>query len=287
MMFGDPTIQRMLLGTLFIGVTASVVGVFAFLRKKSLVGDALSHAILPGVALAYLFTETKSTWVLMCGALVAGWLASQFMEVLQRTSRLKQDSVVAIVLSIFFAIGLVLISWIQGNGNDSQSGLSDFLFGKIAAISTQDVYVFGIIGGSLLLLLRWKFRLLYFIAFNSDYMKVRGFKIRWNDMLISTASILAIAMGIQAVGVVLMSALLIIPVSGARLLTYRILPLLVLSAVFGVMGAIGGAFGSMIAPNMPTGPWVIVVLFAILLVCFFLRNVFIKKQRSNSAEQHG
>lgn len=286
-MLNDPTIQRMLLGTLFIGITASTVGVFAFLRKKALVGDALSHAILPGVALAYLFTETRSTWVLMIGALIAGWLATQFMDVLQRTSRLKQDSIVAIVLSIFFAIGLVLISWIQGRGSDSQSGLSDFLFGKIAAISSQDVYSFGVIGGILMLLLRWKFRLFYFLAFNSDYMKVRGFQIRWNDLLISTASILAIAMGIQAVGVVLMSALLIIPVSGARMLTYRIIPLLVLSACFGVLGAIGGAFGSTLAPNMPTGPWVIVVLFSILIICFMIRWILTKRGIQQNTQEHG
>jgi manganese/zinc/iron transport system permease protein len=269
--FSDPTIQRMFLGTIFIGITASTIGVFAFLRKKSLVGDAISHAILPGVALAYMFTETRSTWILMIGAVIAGWLATQMMDGLTRTTKLKSDSVVAIVLSIFFSIGLVLISWIQGNGNDSQSGLSDFLFGKIAAISTQDIYSFGIIGALLLLLVLWKYRMFYFLAFNGEYMKVRGFAVRWNNLIVSTASILAIAMGIQAVGVVLMSALLIIPVSGARMLTFRIVPLLLLSALFGVMGAVGGAFSSTLAPNMPTGPWVIVFLFAIAAVCFAIR----------------
>lgn len=272
--FSDPTIQRMFFGTIFIGITASAIGVFAFLRKKSLVGDAISHAILPGVALAYLFTETRSTWVLMCGAVIAGWLATQYMEGLARTTKLKSDSVVAIVLSIFFSVGLVLISWIQGNGKDSQSGLSDFLFGKIAAISTQDVYSFGIIGALLLLLLLWKYRMFYFLAFNGEYMKVRGFAVRWNNLIVSTASILAIAMGIQAVGVVLMSALLIIPVSGARMLTFRIVPLLLLSSLFGMMGAVGGAFSSAMAPNMPTGPWVIVFLFAIAFVCYVIRAIF-------------
>jgi manganese/zinc/iron transport system permease protein len=285
--FSDPTIQRMFLGTIFIGITASAVGVFAFLQKKSLVGDAISHAILPGVALAYLFTETRSTWVLMTGAVIAGWLATQFMDGLARTTKLKSDSIVAAVLSVFFSIGLVLISWIQGNGKDSQSGLSDFLFGKIAAISTQDVYSFGIIGGVLLLLLSWKYRTFYFLSFNREYMKVRGFKVRINNLLISTASILAIAMGIQAVGVVLMSALLIIPVSGARMLTYRILPLIMLSALFGVLGAVGGAFGSSLAPNMPTGPWVIVVLFAIVVICFIIRAFSERTERSIKSSGNG
>lgn len=273
MFLNDPTMQRILLGTVFIGITASTVGVFAFLRKKALVGDALSHAILPGVALAFAFTETRSTWVLMTGAVIAGWLATQWMDILLRTTRLKQDTVIAAVLSVFFATGLVLISWIQGKGNDSQSGLSDFLFGKVAAISSSDIMAFGLISAGLLLLLIWKYRLFYFLAFNGDYMKTRGFSIRWNDFLVSTASILAIAMGIQAVGVVLMSALLIIPVSGARMLTYRILPLIGLSALFGTAGAIGGALVSAIAPNMPTGPWVIVFLFVLMLLAFGIRFV--------------
>lgn len=267
----DPTIQRMLVGTVLIGLTASVIGVFSFLRKKSLVGDAISHAILPGVALAYMFTGTKSTWVLMIGALLAGWLATQLMDSLSRTTKLKSDSVVAIVLSIFFSIGLVLISWIQGNGSDSQSGLSDFLFGKIAAISSDDITLFALVASALLVLLVLKYRAFYFVAFNPEYMKVRGYSLRWNDLLISTASILAIAMGIQAVGVVLMSALLIIPVASARMLTFRIIPLLMLSGAFGITGAIGGAFGSTLGKNMPTGPWVIVVLFAITIVTFCMR----------------
>jgi manganese/zinc/iron transport system permease protein len=276
----DPTIQRMFLGTIVIGVTASAVGVFAFLRKKALVGDAISHAILPGVAVAYIATETRETWVLMLGAVIAGWLATQFMDTLSRTTKLKSDAVVAIVLSIFFAIGLVLISWIQGTGKDAQAGLSDFLFGKIAAISTQDIYSFAVLAVCLLFLLFWKYKTFYFLAFNAEYLKVRGFSIRWNDMLISTASILAIAMGIQAVGVVLMSALLIIPVAGARMLTFRILPLMAISVVFGVIGAVGGAFSSTLAPNMPTGPWIIVVLFFIVIVCFLMRYFSERTKRS-------
>jgi len=282
----DPTIRRMLTGTVLIGLTASVIGVFSFLRKKSLVGDAISHAILPGVALAYMFTETKSTLVLMTGALIAGWLATQLMDSLSRSTKLKPDSVVAIVLSIFFSIGLVLISWIQGNGSDSQSGLSDFLFGKIAAISSDDIVLFAIVGALLLLLLILKYRAFYFVAFNQEYMKVRGYSIRWNDLLISTASILAIAMGIQAVGVVLMSALLIIPVASARMLTFRIIPLLVLSGFFGITGAVCGALGSTLGANMPTGPWVIVALFVITIIAFCIRAFRERSMKAPSPQKN-
>lgn len=282
--WNDPTIQRMMLGTFLIGICASTVGVFSYLRKKSLVGDALSHAILPGVAVAYIVSQIKSTWTLMLGALIAGWLATQLMDSLSRTTKLKSDSVVAIVLSIFFAIGLSLMSWIQGHGTDSRSGLSDFLFGKIAAISSQDISLFTGVGALLIILLVWKYRSFYYIAFNEEYMKARGFSLHWNDLLLSTASILAIAMGIQAVGVVLMSALLIIPVAGARMLTFRIIPLLLISALFGVSGAWAGAYGSTLAPNIPTGPLIIIALSAIAAVAFAIRYF---KERSTAKSRKG
>lgn len=283
--FIDPTLITMFAGILLIGLTAAVVGVFSFLRKKSLMGDAISHAILPGVALAYLVAETKSTWMLMIGAMIAGWLATVFMDVLGRTTRLRTDSTTAIVLSIFFSIGLVIISWIQGNGKDSQSGLSDFLFGKVAALSRADLLMFGVIILILLILLVFKYRIFYFVAFNQDYMKVRGFSIVWNDFLISTASILAITMGIQAVGVVLMSALLIIPVAAARMLTYRISWLVILSGVFGMTGAFAGAFCSTFGDNMPTGPWIIIALFAIMLVTVLVR--FGRENKLIKSKSHG
>jgi manganese/zinc/iron transport system permease protein len=271
--FSDPTILRMVGGMVLIGLTSAIVGVFAFLRKKALVGDAVSHSILPGVALAYLYSESKSTWLLMTGAVIAGWLAITFIDVLGRTTKLRSDANIAIVLSIFFSFGLVIISYIQGSGKDSQSGLSDFLFGKVAALSSADILTFAVIGIALFVLLLFKFRVFYFLAFNQDYMKVRGYRIWWNDFLISTASILAITMGIQAVGVVLMSALLIIPVVTARMLTFHLVPLLALSGFIGVSGSIGGAVCSSLGANMPTGPWVIVVMFAFTMIAVVVRKL--------------
>ena len=266
----DPTLQRIVIGTVLIGLSASLVGVFSFLRKKSLIGDAISHAILPGIAVAYLFIETKNPVALLIGAVIAGWLATIVMGGLQRTTKLKEDSIIAIVLSAFFALGLVLLSWIQGHSNGSQSGLSDFLFGKVAALTNQDVYLFTLVGIALLLIIGIKKRLFYYIAFDRDYMATRGFSVRWNESIISTCSIFAIAIGIQAVGVVLMSALLIIPVASARMLTYRLGTLMLLTGIFGVVSALGGSYLSTLSANMPTGPWIIMVLAGIALLSFFI-----------------
>lgn len=274
----DPTIQRIFWGTLFIAIAGSATGVFTYLRKKTLIGDAISHAILPGIALAYITVQTKNTAVLLLGALIAGWLATQSIALLERTTKLKTDSIIAIVLSAFFSVGLVLMSWIQGHGTASQSGLSDFLFGKIVAISSEDVLLFGCICAFLVLLIVWKFRLFYLAAFNPDFMQIRGFSMRWNELLLSSTTILAIAMGIQAVGVVLMSAVLIIPVATARMMTFKMVPLLLISISIGIVGSLTGAWISTQAPNIPTGPSIIVVLFSITSITLFIR--FLKTRRN-------
>lgn len=271
--FGDPTMIRVLAGTLLIGITASVVGVFGFLRKKALLGDAISHAILPGVAVAFLFSGTKNPLILMFGAVIAGWLATWMIGWIQRTTRFATDTILAIILCAFFAIGLMVMSVIQGTANGGQSGLKDFLFGKVAALTNQDVQLFVIVASMLLIVLLLKRKLFYAIAFDTDYMKSRGFSIRTNETILSTLSIFAIAMGIQAVGVVLMSALLIVPVASARMLTYRLVPLLILTALFGMVGSVGGALISTTYENMPTGPWIIMVLTALAFVSFVIARL--------------
>lgn len=281
--FGDPTMVRVLVGTLLIGITASVVGVFGFLRKKALLGDAISHAILPGVAVAFLFSGTKNPLVLMLGAVVAGWLATLMIGWIQRTTRFATDTILAIVLCAFFAIGLMVMSVIQGSDNGGQSGLKDFLFGKVAALTNQDVQLFVIVAIVLLIVLLLKRKLFYAIAFDSDYMQSRGFSIRINETILSALSIFAIAMGIQAVGVVLMSALLIVPVASARMLTYRLFPLLILTALFGIVGSVGGALISTTYENMPTGPWIIMVLTTIALIAFLIGRL---KSRTRTSKQH-
>lgn len=279
--FGDPTMIRVLVGTLLIGVTASVVGVFGFLRKKALLGDAISHAILPGVAIAFLLSGTKNPLILMLGAVIAGWLATMMINWLQRTTHFATDTILAIILCAFFAIGLVVMSVIQGSDNGGQSGLKDFLFGKVAALTNQDIQLFIAVAVALMAILILKRRLFYAIAFDSDFMQSRGFSIRINETILSTLSIFAIAMGIQAVGVVLMSALLIVPVTSARMLTYRLLPLLLFTALFGITGSVGGALVSTLYENMPTGPWIIMVLTVIAVFSFMFARLRIALRRND------
>lgn len=269
----DSTLIGIYLGVALFGLTAALVGVFAYLRKQALLGDALSHALLPGVVIAYILSQSRNTLILFLGALVAGWLATGAINTIIRSSKLKQDTAIAVVLSTFFGLGLVLLSWLQGNGNASQAGLSDFLFGKIAAISRQDLIQFMCISILLIGTILWRFRIFYYMAFDAEYLSVRGFSVAKNDQLIATFSILAIAMGIQAVGVVLMSALLIIPVVVARQWSYRIRIIVLIAILIGCFSAILGAFLSSKAPNIPTGPVIIMVLFASLMATLVVRFI--------------
>jgi manganese/zinc/iron transport system permease protein len=268
----DLSIWIVFIGTALIGICAALVGTFTFLQKKSLIGDAISHSILPGIVLAYMATGYRSTGILMLGAFIAGWLATQQISWLQRKTKLKSDTIVAATLSIFFAFGLALLSYIQGRPDDGQAGLSDFLFGKIAALDITDLYLFSIVSLVIISFVFFRFRVMFSFAFNKEFMISKGFSLRWNDFILNSMTILVVAMGVQAVGVVLMSALLIIPVLTARMLTYKLNRLIFLALIFGTFSSIVGSFVSILGKNIPTGPCIILVLsFCAIIVALIVR----------------
>ncbi|AEA44485.1 metal ABC transporter permease [Fluviicola taffensis] len=268
----DLSIWIVFIGTALIGICAALVGTFTFLQKKSLIGDAISHAILPGIVLAYMATGYRSTAVLMLGAFIAGWLATQQISWLQRKTKLKSDTIVAATLSIFFAFGLALLSYIQGRPDDGQAGLSDFLFGKIAALNLTDLILFSIVSFVIITMVFFRYRVMFSFAFNKEFMISKGFSIRWNDFILNSMTILVVAMGVQAVGVVLMSALLIIPVLTARMLTYKFNQLIILALIFGTFSSLVGSFISILGRNIPTGPCIILVLsLCAIIVAFIVR----------------
>lgn len=256
----DLSIWIVFIGTALIGISAALVGTFTFLQKKSLIGDAISHSILPGIVLAYMVSGQRNTLILMLGAFIAGWLATQQISWLQRKTKLKSDTIVAATLSIFFALGLSLLSYIQGRPDDGQAGLSDFLFGKIAALNIEDLYLFSVVSFLIIGVTFFRYRVMFSFAFNKEFMISKGFSLRWNDFILNSMTILVVAMGVQAVGVVLMSALLIIPVLTARMLTYKLSSLIFLSLIFGTSSSLLGSYISILGKNIPTGPCIILVL---------------------------
>jgi manganese/zinc/iron transport system permease protein len=284
--FSDPNAGIVTLGTMFIGLSAAVVGSFAFLRKRALVGDAIAHAILPGIALAFMFTQSKNPFVLMAGALVAGWIAMLLIEGITRNSKLKPDTSIGLILSVFFGFGILLITSIQHTGAGNQAGLDQFLFGKAAAMRKSDLKAYIIVAGVLLVVVLSFYKEFKLISFNPEFARSKGLPVGVLQFVLSSITVLAIATGIQAVGVVLMAALLITPPAAARAWTERLGIMLLISGLLGALSGFVGSYISFTAPRMPTGPWIVMSLSGMALLSLFLapeRGVFarILRQRSN------
>ncbi|NBC85820.1 MAG: iron chelate uptake ABC transporter family permease subunit [Bacteroidetes bacterium] len=260
----DYTLRTVAMGAATLGAVSGALGVYAVLRGQSLIGDAMSHAALPGIALAYLVTQSKLPLVLMAGAAATGWLATLAVMTVVRRSRVKYDSALAIVLSVFFGVGLMLLTYIQGLPDAGQAGLDTFLFGQAAALITSDVITMAGLGAVALsgVALFWKeFKLL---AFDEAFGQSLGFPMRAVDVGLTTLTVIAIVIGLQAVGVVLMSAMIVAPAAAARQWTDRLGVMMLLSTGFGAAAGVAGALISSTAANLPTGPTI--VLCATVLV---------------------
>ena len=270
----EPNVRWVVLGIMVMSAASAVVGVFAYLRKRALVGDAVSHAILPGICLAFLLTEVKNPWVLLVGAFLSGYLSLGVINLISKQSRIKPDTAIALILSVFYGIGILLLTSIQNSGNANQSGLDKFLFGKAAALVYEDVIVFSSFGILLIFVVILLFTPFKIMAFDRDFAKSSGLPVNTLDAVLSIMTVLAITIGIQTVGVVLMAALLITPAASARYWTHNLSIMILLAAVIGALSGVLGAFVSYRWSRMPTGPWVVTFLsmIAIFSVLFGFRK---------------
>lgn len=265
-LFFDYTIRTVAMGAAVLGIVAGALGTFALLRRQSLLGDAMSHAALPGVLLAFMLTGSKAPAVLVLGAAVAGVLGTFLLLSITRYSRIKEDAALGIILSVFFGFGLVLLTFLQRNPTAAQAGLNSYLFGQAATLLTADVVTMTVFGGGalLLLILFWKeFKLL---SFDRDFGSSLGFPMTAIDMLLTTLLVIGIVIGLQAVGVVLMSALIVAPAAAARQWTNRLAVMMVTASLFGAIAGVTGAFISSFGAGLSTGPVVVLVVSVIVLL---------------------
>lgn len=261
----DYTIRTVALGAAVLGIVAGALGTFALLRRQSLMGDAMSHAALPGVLLAFMLTASKAPVVLVVGAAVAGVLGTFLLLSITRYSRIKEDAALGIILSVFFGFGLVLLTFLQRNPTAAQAGLNSYLFGQAATLLVGDVITMMAFGGAALLVLAvfWKeFKLL---SFDRDFGSSLGFPMTALDMLLTTLLVIGIVIGLQAVGVVLMSALIVAPAAAARQWTDRLGVMMIIASIFGAIAGIAGAFVSSLGTGLSTGPVVVLIVSLIVL----------------------
>ncbi len=266
----DYTLRTVALGSAALGAVAGALGTFAVLRRQSLLGDAISHAALPGIALAFLLTGSKAPFVLVLGAALGGWLATLAFLAMIRSRFVRDDGALALILSVFFGIGLVLLTFIQRRPDASQAGLETYLFGQASAMLERDLWMIGLLGSLALavLFIFWKpFKLL---AFDRAYGEVIGFPMGRFDILLTGLLVVAIVIGLQSVGVVLMSALLVAPGAAARQWTNRLGKVVVLAGGFGAFSGLTGSVLSATIPRLPTGPTIVLAAGFVVFLSFLL-----------------
>lgn len=269
-LFFDYTIRNVALGSAVLGIAGGALGSFAVLRRQGLLGDALAHATLPGVCLAFLLTGSKAPTVLLLGAGLSAGLGALLILAVVNGTRIKQDAILGIVLSVFFGAGIVLLTYIAGSGDAGQSGLDRFIFGQAATIVRDDVITMGLLASAALIVMALLFKEFKLLSFDPAFAASLGFPVRALNVLLTSLIVVAVVVGIQAVGVVLMAAMLITPAAAARQWTDRLSVMICVSALFGAASGVSGALISASGSNLPTGPLVVLVATGILLVSLLL-----------------
>jgi manganese/zinc/iron transport system permease protein len=280
--FRDPNVIYVVLGMLFINTASAVIGTFALLRKRALIGDAIAHSLLPGICFGFLLSGEKNIALLMAGAFLTGWLSTFAVDIIVSRSKVKQDAAIGIVLSTFFAVGIVLLTYIQNEASGQQAGLETFLFGQAASITKSEVLTLAMVCILILIMVLLFYRHFVMVSFDEDHASSIGLPVRFIEFLITSLTVLAIAAGIQALGVILMSALIITPAAIGRMWSHDLKTVITLAVIFSVISGFGGAYVSYSASGMPTGPWVVLILSVLVAfsVLFSKRKGIIVRFRS-------
>lgn len=276
----DYNTRVVLLGTTILGVSAGVVGTFMLLRRRSLMGDVVAHASLPGVALAFILLEAvwpgagKSLLGLLAGAVAAGFAGILATVAIDRYTRIKEDAALAIVLSVFFGLGIALFTVVQNLPTGNAAGLHHFIYGKAASMVAGDVRFIGAAAVVVLVLCTLFFKEFTLLAFDDTYAAAQGWPVLRLDVLLLTLVVGVTVIGLQSVGLLLVVAMLIIPAAAARFWTDRLSRMTIISGVLGGLGALAGVVASAVFPRLAAGA-IIVLATAV----FFLLSMFLGTRR--------
>jgi len=266
------TTDLVVIAALLLGVTCGVLGCFLVLRRQSLLGDAVGHAVLPGVFLGFLVGGARNMPALLLGAMLAGLASAALIAVLRRTTQLKSGECIGVVFTGFYGIGILLLKYIQNHPEayPQQAGLDKFLFGQIAGISVTDVVYMAVVACVSLAVIVIAWRPLAVWAFDEGFATSIGMPARGIEMLMTGLVTVAIVISIQAVGVVLVAAMLVTPAATAYLLTDRLQRMVVLSAIFGAAAGFAGAFVSLLGADLPTGSLMVIAAGVLFGLAFLL-----------------
>lgn len=268
-LFTDYTLRSVALGSALLGIVSGVLGCFAVLRRQGLLGDALAHAALPGVCLAYLLTGSKAPIVLLVGAAISGWAGAFLLLRIVRDTKISEDTSLGIILSVFFGFGILLLTFINKRNDANQAGLDHFLFGQAATLITENVVTMAVLGGVALFVVALLYKEFKLLSFDAGFAASIGLPVQGLNIILTGLIVIAVVIGLQTVGVVLMAAMLVGPAVAARQWTNRLIVMILLSALFGALSGVSGALLSVSDRGIPTGPMIILSLTAITLFSLF------------------
>jgi ABC-type Mn2+/Zn2+ transport system permease subunit/Mn-dependent DtxR family transcriptional regulator len=267
--FQDASLRYALIGSIMLGLSCGLLGSFIVVRRMALVGDALSHAVLPGVAIGFLWNMTKDPLPIFVGAVLAGLAGTAMVTAITKTTRLKADTALGLVLASFFAVGVCMVTMIQRLPTGNKSGLDKFFFGQAAALGADDIILMSSVTGVAVALVTLFYKELLVTSFDIGFAQSSGLPVAWVHhglmFLLAAATVIAL----QAVGVVLVSAMLITPAAAAYLLTDRMHRMLLLASAFGVLAGVTGAFLSFVGRSLPTGPLMVVGASTVFGAAYF------------------
>lgn len=287
----SPNVQWVLISTLILGMASGMIGSLAYWKRQSLMSDALSHAALPGVVIAFALFGSKNLPIMITGAAVSSLCAAFLIQWIRSSSRIKEDTAMGMVLSVFFGLGIMLLTIVNRTGGGNQSGLDNFIFGQAASMVRKDVYMMSTLALLVMLVVFIAYKEWKLFLFDPDFAKGLGLSGRWMNSIYLGVLVLVIVIGIQAVGVILMAALLIIPAVSARYWTHSFKWMIILSALFGGAAGVLGTLISTLGQGWPTGPFIVVassVFFCISLVFGAQKGLLIKslQLRAQKKQQH-
>ena len=261
------------IGVCILAIASAMVGCFSVYKGQSLVGDAIGHSSYAGVVLAFMIFQTKNPLILTLGAGIIGAISYHTINVIINNSKIRLDSALAIVLSGFFGLGLVLDSFIQGNANfsnASQAGLRNYIFGQASYIMREDIIFISSFSAISIILMLMFYKELIICIFDKDYAKSLGYSTKMIDNVLLVMMISLICVGLKTVGAILISSFLIIPCIAASQHSKNIKNVLILSSIIASVSSFSGVLISSTVDRMSTGPTIIIVMCILTLLSMVL-----------------
>ncbi|MEO1616029.1 MAG: iron chelate uptake ABC transporter family permease subunit [Planctomycetota bacterium] len=270
----DYNTRVVVLGVAMLGGAAGLVGSFMLLRKRALLGDALAHASLPGIAIAFLVAvaaglDEKSITVLSIGATLSGLAGVALILFIRSQTRIKEDAAMGIVLSVFFGAGVALLGIIQKMDKGHAAGLEEFIYGKTASMVADDARGIAYVSLLALIVCVLLYKELKLLCFDEGFASSRGYPTMGLDIVLMSMVVLVTIVGLQAVGIILMIALLVIPAAASRFWTDSMSPMALVAAGLGALGSAIGGLVSALAPGLPSGAMIVLACAGFFFISLF------------------